>query len=93
MLQLWTKFGMISVHFWSNKCIFGIIHVCLRSINGNMELSFGKFRTRFGAFRTNCIMIAMTSSELHNQSLITYIPRLYLGYISAKIVDSNSGTH
>jgi hypothetical protein len=69
MSQLWTKFGMICVYFWIHKCIFGIIHVCLRSINGSLMVSFGKFHTCFGEFRTNSIMIAMTSSELHNQSL------------------------
>ena len=32
--------------------------------------SFGKFRTCFGEFRTNFIVVAMHSSELHNHSLI-----------------------
>ena len=79
MSQLWTKFGMICVYFWIHKCIVGIIHVCLRSINGSGRLSFGKIRTWFGEFRTNFIMIAMTSSKLHNQSLITYVSGIYLG--------------
>ena len=51
MSQLWAKFGMMCVYFWIHKCIVGIIHVCLRSINGSVMLSFGKFRTSFGEFR------------------------------------------
>ena len=57
---------------WDDMCVFldsqmySWDHTCMFEIHKwKGRLSFGKIRTCFGEFRTNFIMIAMTSSKLH----------------------------
>ena len=51
-----TTLGVVwseKMYFWDHNCMFGIMYVCLRSINGIVICNFGQIRTCFGEFRTN----------------------------------------
>ena len=76
-MYIWDHTCMFEIHKWKYGVTFRQIPHTFRCFPHKLH--------------HDCYDFIRTSYS--NQSLITYIPRLYLGYISAKIVDSNSGTH